>query len=94
MEQSTKYTQNLRLGRMFTFQHDNDSKHTAKTMQEWLWDKSENVLEWSSKSQDLNPIKHRWRELEIAIHQHSTSNLTELESVRGGFNIKSNIAPF
>jgi hypothetical protein len=30
--------QDLRLGRRFTFQKDNNSKHTAKTTQEWLWD--------------------------------------------------------
>jgi hypothetical protein len=29
-------TQDLRLGCMFTFQQDNDTKHTAKTTQEWL----------------------------------------------------------
>ena len=28
--------QDLRLGRRFTFQHDNDTKHTAKTTQELL----------------------------------------------------------
>ena len=32
-----------------------DPKHTAKTMQECLWDKSLNVLEWPSQSPDLNP---------------------------------------
>jgi hypothetical protein len=42
---------------MFTFQQVNDFKHTAKTMQEWLRDKSLNVLEWPSQSPDLNPIK-------------------------------------
>ena len=47
--------QDLRQGRRFTFQQNNDHKHTAKTMQEWLQDKSLNVLEWPSQNPDLNP---------------------------------------
>uniref|UniRef100_A0AAZ3QRW0 Tc1-like transposase DDE domain-containing protein n=1 Tax=Oncorhynchus tshawytscha TaxID=74940 RepID=A0AAZ3QRW0_ONCTS len=49
-------TQDPRLGHRFTFQQDNVPKHTDKTMQEWLRDKSLNVLEWPSQSPDLNPI--------------------------------------
>ena len=43
-EKLLQSTQDLRLGRRFTFQQDNDPKHTAKTSQEWLRDKSLNVL--------------------------------------------------
>ena len=48
--------EDLRLGRWFTFQQDNNPKHTSKTTNEWLWDKSLNVLAWPSHSPDLNPI--------------------------------------
>ncbi len=73
--------QDLRLGRRFTFQQDNDPKHTAKIMKEWLHNNSVTVLEWSSQSPDLNPIEHLWRDLKMAVHQRLPSNLTELERI-------------
>ena len=64
---------------MKTFQQDNE--HTAKTRQEWLRDKSLNILEWPSQSPDLNPIAHLGRDLKIDVQQRSPSNLTELERI-------------
>ncbi len=73
--------QDLRLGRRFTFQQENDPKHTAKITKEWLHNNSVTVLEWPSQSPDLNPIEHLWRDLKMAVHQRLPSNLTELERI-------------
>jgi hypothetical protein len=43
-----------------------------------------NVLQWSSQSPDLNLIEHLRRDLKIAVHRHSPSNLTELERICSG----------
>ena len=40
-----------------------------------------NVLEWPSQIPNLNPIVYLWRDLKIAMQQHSPSNLTELERI-------------
>ncbi|KAG2460223.1 TCB1 transposase, partial [Polypterus senegalus] len=69
----------LRLGRWFIFQQDNDPKHTAKISKEWLQNNSVNVLEWPSQSPDLKSIEHPWRDLKMVVHRHFPSNLMELE---------------
>uniref|UniRef100_A0A9J8BZQ9 Tc1-like transposase DDE domain-containing protein n=1 Tax=Cyprinus carpio carpio TaxID=630221 RepID=A0A9J8BZQ9_CYPCA len=65
----------------FTFQQDNDPKHTAKITKEWLHNNSVTVLVRTSQSPDLNPIEHLWRDLKMAVHQRLPSNLTELERI-------------
>jgi hypothetical protein len=57
-ERSEVQRQDLRLEQRFTFVQDNNLKHTAKAMREWLRDKSLNILEWPRQSPDLNTIKH------------------------------------
>ena len=71
----------LKLGWKFTFQHDNDLKHTAKAILEWFRNKKINVLEWPSQNPDGNPIENLWLDLKIAVHQHSPRNLIELEQL-------------
>jgi hypothetical protein len=42
------------------FQQDNNSKHTSKKVKKWLAEHEYEVMLWSSKSVDLNPIEHLW----------------------------------
>ena len=60
-------------------QQENDPKHTSKTTQEWLRDKSLNVLEWPSQIPDFNPIEYLWIDLKIAVQRRSLTTLTEIE---------------
>ncbi len=74
-------SQDLTLSQRVTFQQDNDLKQRTKIIQKQLREDSVNILEWSSQSHDLNPIKHLWSNLKISVYRQPPSNLTELERV-------------
>ena len=60
-------TQDLRLVRLFTFQQDNDPKHTANTAQEWFQDTSLNVLDLGRYCQECAKLSSRQRVALLAV---------------------------
>ena len=50
-------------------QQDNDPKHTCKVVRNWLVKSKLKVLDWPSRSPDLNPIEHLWAEVELRLRR-------------------------
>jgi hypothetical protein len=75
VENLLQSAKDLRLGRIFTFQQDNDPKYTSKINLEWLQNKNLKILEWLSQRPDLNTIENVWKVLKISVYLRSPSNL-------------------
>ena len=72
----------LNLGQYRVFQQNNDPKHSSKSTKKWLTRKKICVLDWPSKSPDLNSVKMLGEDLKWAVHARHPSKSNWLNSVR------------
>ena len=73
--------QKLGLENSFVFQRDNDPKHTAGLVKDWLKQKRIETLTWPLFSPDMNPIEHLLDELERRMKKHDPKNKEELKEI-------------
>ena len=62
------------------FQQDNDPKHSAKSIAEYIHEQEYSVLEWPPQSPDMNPIEHMWALVKRRLNEYESppSGLVEL----------------
>lgn len=61
------------------FQQDGASCHTAKSVKAWFSENNLTVLQWPSKSPDLNPIEHLWAYIDTKLEENPPETLADLE---------------
>uniref|UniRef100_A0A914V505 Transposase n=1 Tax=Plectus sambesii TaxID=2011161 RepID=A0A914V505_9BILA len=60
------------------YQQNNDPKHRARIVQQWFMTNQIRVLDWSSQSPDLNPIKNLCSFIQKEVQKHQPRNLDDL----------------
>lgn len=73
-------TANLGIRDRFHFYQDNDPKHSAHVVREWLLYNCPKVMQTPPQSPDLNVIENLWHILEINIRKHTITNKESLKN--------------
>ncbi len=68
-------------GKYFILHQDNDPKHPASSVKEYIRAKKWKVLDCSSQSPDLNPIEHEFDQLKRRVKAETPQNKQQLELV-------------
>lgn len=70
----------LGINNHFKFYQDNDPKHTAHIVREWLLYNAPKVMKTPPQSPDMNPIENLWQILDVAIRKRQITNKTQLKT--------------
>lgn len=68
------------VARPWSLLHDNDRKHVARTVREFLQRERIRVLPWPAKSPDLNIAQNFWARMTSIVHDISPSTVEELKT--------------
>ncbi len=76
-------------GKDFILHQDNDLKHPASSVKEFIRAKKWKVLDCPSQSPDLNPIEHEFHQLKRRVKAETPQNKQQLElaALKAGKNI-------
>ncbi len=67
------------IGKCFILHQDNDPKHPASSVKEFIRAKKWKVLDCPSQSPDLNPIEHEFHQLKRRVKAETPQNKQQLE---------------